>query len=93
MKYCKIETAANLLSEYFESKGKKIETIEYKLIVKRYDEAFAIAQSYNKMDREFMLKNNKNIDVIKHYKCMLNQMMKNFLKKLLKWLEQQKMKN
>ena len=67
MKHCKTETAANLLSEYFESKGKKVETIEYKLIAKRYDEAFAIAQSYNKMDiyGEFMLKNNKNIDEFK----------------------------
>ena len=67
MKHCKTETAANLLSEYFEFKGKKVETIEYKLIAKRYDEAFAIAQSYNKMDiyGEFMLKNNKNIDEFK----------------------------
>ena len=67
MKHCKTETAANLLSEYFESKGKKIETIEYKLIAKRYDEAFAITQSYNKMDNygEFMFKNNKNIDEFK----------------------------
>ena len=34
----------------------------------------------------------KFVILIKHYKCMLNQMMKNLLKKLLKWLEQQKMK-
>ena len=49
MNNCKTESAAILMSEYYESRGKKKETIEYKLIAKRYDEAFAIAQSYNEM--------------------------------------------
>ena len=67
MNYCKTESAAILMSEYFESKGKKKETIEYKLIAKRYDEAFAIAQSYNEMKiySDFMLKNSKNQEEFK----------------------------
>jgi WD repeat-containing protein 19 len=61
---CKTETAALMLSEYYESKGMKKETIIFKLIAKKYDEAFAIAQSYNEMDAytEYMLKNNKSPD-------------------------------
>ena len=67
MNNCKTETAALLMSEYYESKGKKKETIEYKLIAKRYDEAFAIAQSYNEMKTygDYMLKNSKNNDEFK----------------------------
>ena len=41
--------------------------------------------------REFFMK--KLEILIKHFKCMLNQIMKNILKRQLKWLEQQKMKN
>ena len=64
---CKTETAALLMSDYYESKGKKKETIEYKLIAKRFDEAFAIAQSYNEMGAygDYMLKNSKNVDEFK----------------------------
>jgi len=67
MNNCKTEAAAILMSEYYESKGKKKETIEYKLIAKRYDEAFVIAQSYNEMKiyGDFMLKNSKNNDEFK----------------------------
>ena len=67
MNNCKTETAALLMSEYYESRGKKKETIEYKLIAKRYDEAFAIAQSYNEMKTygDYMLKNSKNQDEFK----------------------------
>ena len=67
MNNCKTEAAALLMSEYYESKGKKKETIEYKLIAKRYDEAFAIAQSYNEMETygNYMLKNNKSNDEFK----------------------------
>lgn len=63
----KTESSALMLSEYYESKGKKKETIEFKLIAKKFDEAFAIAQSYNEMDAygEYMLKNNKNMDEFK----------------------------
>jgi WD repeat-containing protein 19 len=71
-KKCKTETAALMLSDYYESKGKKKETIEFKLIAKKYDEAFAIAQSYNEMDTysDYILKNVKNIEEFKkiaHY--------------------------
>lgn len=64
---CKTENAALMISDYYESKGKKKETIEYKLIAKKYEEAFAIAQSYNEMDAyaDFMLKNNKSTDELK----------------------------
>ena len=67
MNNCKTESAAILMSEYYESRGKKKETIEYKLIAKRYDEAFAIAQSYNEMKvyGDYMLKNSKNNDEFK----------------------------
>ena len=67
MNYCKTESAAILMSEYYESKGKKKETIEYKLIAKRYEEAFAIAQSYNEMKiyGDYMLKNSKNQEEFK----------------------------
>ena len=67
MNNCKTEAAAILMSEYYESRGKKKETIEYKLIAKRYDEAFVIAQSYNEMKiyGDYMLKNSKNNDEFK----------------------------
>ncbi len=69
---CKTENAALMMSDYYESKGKKKETIEYKLIAKRYEEAFTIAQSYNEMDTyaEFFMKDSKNIEEFKkiaHY--------------------------
>ena len=41
------------MSDYYESHGKKKETIEFKLIAKRYEEVFAIAESCN-----FIIKNN-----------------------------------
>ena len=65
--HCKTETAALLLSDYYESKGKKKETIEFKLIAKRYEEAFAIAVSYNEMETygNFMIKNNKSMEEFK----------------------------
>jgi len=64
---CKTESAALMMSDYYESKGKKKETIEYKLIAKRFEEAFTIAQSYNEMDTyaEFFMKDNKNIEEFK----------------------------
>jgi WD repeat-containing protein 19 len=64
---CKTETAALMLSSYYESMGKKKETIEFYLIAKKLDEAFAIAQSYNEMDvyADYMLVNNKNSDEFK----------------------------
>ena len=67
MNNCKTEAAALLMSEYYEQRGKKKETIEYKLIAKRYDEAFAIAQSYNEMKiyGDYMIKNSKNQDEFK----------------------------
>lgn len=67
LKKCPTENAALMMSEYYEKKGKKKETIEYKLIAKRYSEAFAIAQSYNEMGTymEFMLKNSKNVEEFK----------------------------
>jgi WD repeat-containing protein 19 len=46
----KTEAAALLVAEYFENLGRKKETIEFKLIAKKYDEAFALAQTYNEMD-------------------------------------------
>ena len=65
--HCKTETAALLMSDYYESRGKKKETIEFKLIAKRYEEAFAIAVSYNEMETygNFMIKNNKSIEEFK----------------------------
>jgi WD repeat-containing protein 19 len=67
MSKCKTETAALMISDYYESLGKKKETIEFKLIAKKLEEAFAIAQSYNEMDvyADYMLKNNKNLDEFK----------------------------
>jgi WD repeat-containing protein 19 len=64
---CKTESAALMISDYYESKGKKKETIEFKLIAKRYEEAFAIAQSFNEMDAyaEYMIKSTKNHDEFK----------------------------
>jgi len=64
---CKTESAALMMSDYYESKGKKKELIEYKLIAKRFEEAFTIAQSYNEMDTyaEFFIKDSKNIEEFK----------------------------
>ena len=64
---CKTESAALMMSDYYESKGKKKETIEFKLIAKKYEEAFTIAQSYNEMDTyaDFFIKDNKNIEEFK----------------------------
>ena len=55
------------MSDYYESRGKKKETIEFKLIAKRYEEAFAIAVSYNEMETygNFMIKNSKSIEEFK----------------------------
>lgn len=63
----KTESAALLISDYYESKGKKKETIEFKLIAKRFEEAFAIAQSFGEMDTyaDYMSKNNKNAEEFK----------------------------
>jgi len=67
MTKCKTETAALMISDYYEGIGKKKETIEFKLIAKKYEEAFAIAQSYNEMHvyADYMLNNNKNLDEFK----------------------------
>lgn len=63
----KTEAAALLVAEHFESLGRKKETIEFKLIAKRYDEAFALAQTFNEMDAyaEFISKYVKNQDEFK----------------------------
>jgi WD repeat-containing protein 19 len=63
----KNEQSALMMSEYYESKGKKKETIEFKLIAKRYEEAFAIAQSYNEMDAyaDYIFNNEKSYDEFK----------------------------
>lgn len=46
----KTESAALMIADHFDQLGRKKETIEFKLIAKRYDEAFALAQTFNEMD-------------------------------------------
>lgn len=46
----KTESSALMIAEYFEKMGRKKEIIEFKLIAKKYDEAFAIAQTFGEMD-------------------------------------------
>lgn len=63
----KTESSALLVAEYFENMGRKKETIQFKLIAKKYDEAFAIAQTYNEMDSyaDYISKHVMNLEELK----------------------------
>ena len=64
----KSEIGALMLAEYYESKNKKKEAIEFYLIALKYENAFIIAQSHNEMDtyaKFFILSEKINIEEFK----------------------------